>query len=89
MTKWIGTGVLAVIAVGAAAAPSAQAASRDAAAQRPHVTATDLSVRHPPHRYRHAYPAYSPAYYGRPTYYSPVPVFVPLPPLWGYGWEWW
>jgi hypothetical protein len=29
-----------------------------------------------------------PMYYGRPVYYAPAP-FLPIPPLWGYGWEWW
>jgi hypothetical protein len=31
---------------------------------------------------------YYPAYYGRPAVYAPAP-FVPIPPLFGYGWEWW
>jgi hypothetical protein len=29
-----------------------------------------------------------PIYYGRPVTYAPAP-FLPIPPLWGYGWEWW
>ncbi len=29
-----------------------------------------------------------PLYYGRPVTYAPAP-FLPIPPLWGYDWEWW
>jgi hypothetical protein len=29
-----------------------------------------------------------PDYIDRPCYYAPAP-FFPLPPIWGYGWEWW
>ena len=50
--------------------------------------ASDVSAhRHHRHeRYRPSYP--HPLYYGRPVYYAPKP-FLPIPPLWGYGWEWW
>jgi hypothetical protein len=33
-------------------------------------------------------PEKQPRYYGRPVSYAPAP-FVPLPPLFGYGWEPW
>ena len=52
--------------------------------------ASDVSARryhrHDRYAYRPNYPY--PMYYGRPVYYAPAP-FLPIPPLWGYGWEWW
>jgi hypothetical protein len=50
--------------------------------------ATDLSARR---HLRHTHAAYRPiypSYYGRPSLYAPAP-FLPIPPLFGYGWEWW
>ncbi len=41
-------------------------------------------VRHDAYATRPTYPTY----YGRPVVYAPAP-FVPIPPLFGYGWEWW
>ena len=38
--------------------------------------------------YAYAARPYYPSYYGRPVVYAPAP-FVPIPPLFGYGWEWW
>lgn len=52
--------------------------------------ASDVSAwrthRHDRYAYRRNTPY--PMYYGRPVYYAPAP-FLPIPPLWGYGWEWW
>ena len=73
-----------MLGVSASVAPAA-------AAKRPQMAnASDVSA----HRYhRHERYAYRPndpypMYYGRPVYYAPAP-FLPIPPLWGYGWEWW
>jgi hypothetical protein len=41
---------------------------------------------HDRYAYRPNYPY--PMYYGRPVYYAPAP-FLPIPPFFGYGWEWW
>jgi hypothetical protein len=40
-------------------------------------------------RRRYANRPYYPYYYGRPYYYSPGPFLLPVPPSWGYGWQWW
>lgn len=70
--------LLGVSANGAAAADTNKAQATDASARRHH--------RHERYLYRPNDPA--PMYYGRPVYYAPAP-FLPIPPLWGYGWEWW
>ena len=63
----------------AVAAKKAQAAgASDVSARRYH--------RHERYAWRPNTPY--PMYYGRPVYYAPAP-FLPIPPLWGYGWEWW
>jgi hypothetical protein len=66
------------------------AAEAVAAKKAQAVAASDVSAR-PYHRHqRYAYRPNGPypMYYGRPVYYAPAP-FLPIPPLWGYGWEWW
>jgi hypothetical protein len=51
-------------------------------------SATVPSARSHTKHYAYATRRYYPSYYGRPTVYAPAP-FVPIPPLFGYGWEWW
>lgn len=83
MTKWNGAALSAAIllAICAMAAPAT-------AREKPQPQATDVSAHRRAHPYRHhGYRPY-PTYYGRPVTYAPAP-FVPIPPLWGYGWEWW
>ena len=68
-----------------------QAVAAEPAAKKAHAVApSDLSARryyrHERYAWRPNYPY--PMYYGRPVYYAPKP-FLPIPPLWGYGWEWW
>ena len=70
---------VAPAAAEAVVAKKAQAAGPgDISARRYH--------RHARYAWRPNYPY--PMYYGRPVYYAPAP-FLPIPPLWGYGWEWW
>jgi hypothetical protein len=78
MAKWIGMAGLAALIFGALVPIDAvQAASAGAPGARKH-------TRH----YAYAARPYYPSYYGRPVVYAPAP-FVPIPPLFGYGWEWW
>lgn len=88
MMRWFGAAILAVavMAGGSAASPAASADMKKLEARQ----ASNRSGRHL-HLYRDhdAYwPSSDPRYYGRPYYYAPAP-FVPLPPLFGYGWEPW
>jgi hypothetical protein len=79
MVKSIGMAGLAAALMFGALVPidAAQATSAVVPAARKH-------VRH----YAYATRPYYPSYYGRPTVYEPAP-FVPVPPFFGYGWEWW
>lgn len=52
------------------------------------VPATNLGARRHDRHYRYHRDAHQPYYYDRPRYYAPGP-FLPIPPLFGYGWEWW
>ena len=70
------------VAAHATLAAAAQAAVKKAQ------TASDVSARHRHYRYAYHPNTPYPMYYGRPVYYAPAP-FLPIPPLWGYGWEWW
>jgi hypothetical protein len=87
MTRFAGTALLAAaIMVGVSAnVGECKAASADMS-KKPISQRTDISMRR--HDRHYAHQPYYPAYYGRPTYYAPAP-FVPIPPLFGYGWEWW
>jgi len=78
MVKWVGAAALAATLMIGALAPTkvVQAASITPTARKP--------VRPMAYINRTVYPAY----YGRPVVYAPAP-FVPIPPLFGYGWEWW
>jgi hypothetical protein len=93
MMKWIGAVILAAAMVsgGVATTPMMAAEPTVGGVQKQHATATDASARRgydSRHRYAASRPYY-PYYYGRPYYYSPGPLFfLPVPPLWGYGWEW-
>lgn len=84
----IGTAFLAVALILGVSAQVVPAAAEAAAKKAQAVGESDVSARH--RHYRYAYRANDPypMYYGRPVYYAPAP-FLPIPPLWGYGWEWW
>jgi hypothetical protein len=87
MMKWIGMALVATIAAFGVAANVAPAMAASVSAQKTRsVPAADLGQRR--HSRHHDRYAIQPTYYGRPTVYSPAP-FVPIPPLFGYGWEWW
>jgi hypothetical protein len=76
MRTLIGTALLAAMLMSGVSAQVANA--NDVSARRYH--------RHHRYAYRPNYPY--PMYYGRPVYYAPAP-FLPIPPFFGYGWEWW
>ncbi len=88
MTKRIGSAaggvVLAVaLASGAVAAPTSN--GHDKRFEAP--MTRSASARHL-HHARYADRPVCPEYIDRPCYYAPAP-FFPLPPIYGYGWEWW
>lgn len=89
--KWIGAVTLAGTMFFGDVSPTMAAEPAAVGLPDQHATAADLSARrryHPHHHYT-AYRPYYPYYYGRPYYYSPGPLFfLPVPPLWGLGWEW-
>jgi hypothetical protein len=91
MTQSIGAVSFAGLVIFAclSATASAAAAQGMIVMQKPPVKATGFSARQRYQQHHDTYRAYYPHYYGRPYYYSPNPSFLPLPPLWGYGWEWW
>ncbi len=72
-----------MLGVSVPAAAQALAAKKTQAAG-----ASDVSARHRHYRYVYRPNTPYPMYYRRPVYYAPAP-FLPIPPLWGYGWEWW
>jgi response regulator of citrate/malate metabolism len=90
MRTLIKTAMLAATLTLSVLAPVAPAVAETAAKKAQTAGASDVSARR---YYRHERYAYRPnvpytMYYGRPVYYAPAP-FLPIPPLWGYGWEWW
>ena len=89
MTTWSGAALSAAMILVVACAFAAPAVAEPATPrEKPQSQATDVSAHRRTHHYRHyAYRPY-PTYYGRPVTYAPAP-FIPIPPLWGYGWEWW
>ncbi len=89
MAKGIGTALLGAMMLSGVSAICAPAVAASAGVrEKPPLQATDIGARRRVHYdRRYAYRPY-PAYYGRPVTYAPAP-FIPLPPLWGYGWEWW
>jgi hypothetical protein len=86
----IGSAVFAAALVFAASAQVSPAVAAGTLAKKTQAGASDVSARSHYHhdRYRYAYRSYYPYYYGRPVYYAPAP-FLPIPPFFGYGWEWW
>jgi hypothetical protein len=91
MTKWIGAILLAAALLFVGAAQLSPAAAANAGVQKVEgVNTTDVSARRHERGYGYASrPLYPyPYYYGRPVYYAPAP-FLPIPPFFGYGWEWW
>ena len=90
MRTLIGTALLAATLMLGVSSQVAPAAAETAGKRAQTAGAGDVSARRYHRHDRYAYrpnDAY-PMYYGRPVYYAPAP-FIPIPPLWGYGWEWW
>jgi hypothetical protein len=84
MAKWFGAAILAVSLIAGGSADAASVEMRKAqAAHEGERGARRLHLYRDHDAYR---PSHDPRYYGRPSYYAPAP-FVPLPPLFGYGWE--
>jgi len=89
MNRWSGAALSAVMVLCAVCAIAAAAAAEPAIArEKPQSQATDVSAHRRANHYRHYGYRPHPIYYGRPVTYAPAP-FIPIPPLWGYGWEWW
>ena len=91
MRTSIGTALFATTLLLGVSAQVGPAAAETVAAKRAQAAgASDVSVRRTHHHDRYAWRPNTPypMYYGRPVYYAPAP-FLPIPPLWGYGWEWW
>lgn len=86
MMKWTGSALVAIV-VFVIAADVAPARAASVAVQKTQSAPAVVSGarRHSRHHDRYVD---QPSYYGRPTVYAPAP-FVPIPPLFGYGWEWW
>jgi hypothetical protein len=85
MTKWLTTAAFAALMLGVIDAACAEAAQK---AQSSRLTGVSARPHDRRHDHRYVYRPYDPHYYGRPQYYSPRP-FLPLPPLFGYGWGLW
>lgn len=91
MKASVGAALLAATLMLGVSAQVAPVAAEAVAAKKPQVTsASDADARRHHRQERYAYRPNTPypMYYGRPVYYAPAP-FLPIPPLWGYGWEWW
>jgi hypothetical protein len=90
MRTLIGTALLAAALMLDVSAQVASAAGETAATRAQAAGASDVGARRHHRHERYAYRSNvpHPMYYGRPVYYAPAP-FLPIPPLWGYGWEWW
>jgi hypothetical protein len=90
MTKWVGAALLAAtltLAFLPAVSSAGAAPGEMRKAQTPQ--ATDFSARrYDRHYHRYGYRPLNPHYYGRPDFYAPLPI-LPIPPFFGYGWEWW
>jgi hypothetical protein len=84
--KWMGFTLLTIAAF-AVAANLAPAMATSAAAQKVQSVSGTISITHRNSQHRHRTIDH-PSYYGRPQLYAPAP-FVPIPPFFGYGWEWW
>ena len=88
MTKGIGSALLATTLMVAISAQLSPAAAGAGVQSVQILKTTDVSARRHDRHTRYAYRPYYPTYYARPYYYAPAP-FLPIPPLFGYGWEWW
>ena len=84
MTRRLGATLMAVMWIIGGSAPAASAAP----GKSQKVATADIGARRHALARRYAPRPPYPMYYGRPVTYAPAP-FVPIPPLWGYGWEWW
>jgi len=89
MRTLVGT-LLAAALLSGVAAQVAPVTAETAAKKSQAAVVRDVSARRYHRHDRYAYRPNDPypMYYGRPVYYAPAP-FLPIPPLWGYGWEWW
>jgi hypothetical protein len=90
MKASIGTVLLAATLAFGVSAHLAPVAAETVAKKPQIASASDVSAQRTHRHDRYAYRPNTPypMYYGRPVYYAPAP-FLPIPPLWGYGWEWW
>jgi hypothetical protein len=90
MKASIGTALLAAALMLGTSAQAASVAAETAAKKAQAAGASDVCARRYPRHERYVTRPNTPypMYYGRPVYYAPAP-FLPIPPLWGYGWEWW
>ena len=90
MRTSIGTALLAATLMLGVSAQVAPAVAEVAAKKAQAAGASDVSARryHRHERYVYRPNVAYPMYCGRPVYFAPAP-FLPIPPLWGYGWEWW
>jgi hypothetical protein len=90
MRTSIGTALLAATLMLGVSMQVAPVAAEVAGKKAQTAGASDVSARryHRHERYAYRPNVPYPMYYGRPVYYAPAP-FLPIPPLWGYGWEWW
>jgi hypothetical protein len=91
MKASIGAALLAATLMLDVSAQVTLAAAETAPAKKPQAAgASDVGARRSHRRDRYVYRPNTPypMYYGRPVTYAPAP-FLPIPPLWGYGWEWW
>ena len=90
MTKRIGTAALAAGLTLAIAAHDAIATpANNGPGKKVEASMTrSAGARHHRHHVQFADRPACPEYIDRPCYYAPAP-FFPLPPIYGYGWEWW
>jgi hypothetical protein len=90
MTNGLGRVLLITMLFASVATTRSLAVASETEVRKLQATPADDSVRRHNRRMAHyVYRPYYPYYYGRPFYYSPGPFFLPVPSLWGYGWQWW
>jgi hypothetical protein len=88
MMTWFGAAIMIATLMPGVTATIQPVAAASVEVERHAAPVPDMRThRHHRDRNRYVYrPEEQPRYYGRPVYYTPAP-FVPLPPLFGYGWE--